>query len=143
MLTTGQSANTLQNLYEKYRTFLAGLIAGLLAFALLPPWLYHNPDYGLDQSWVMALHLAIKNKLVFGKEFVFTYGPLGVFNTRLSIGVNEVVYILFDLFVVANFFYVFFRIIIKNNLAVSSIIIYLWIWYLVYDPSIMLMCLVL
>lgn len=143
MLITRPTATALQGVYEKYRTLLAGLIAGFLALALMPPSLWNYPDYGLDVSWNIAIHNAVQNKLVFGKEFVFTYGPLGIFVTRLSIGVHEVVYILFDVFVIANFFYVFFRIITRSNLAVSSILIYLCIWYMVPDPSLMLLWVVL
>ena len=32
---------------------------------------------GLDPSWQMALHQAVSRGLVFGRDFVFTYGPLG------------------------------------------------------------------
>ena len=142
MLTTRQTAATLQGFYKKYRTLLAGSIAGFLALALIP-YLYYKPFYGLDFSWMIGLHNAVKNKLVFGTDFVFTYGPLGVLQTRLSIGVHEAVYILFDVFFIANFFYVFFRIITRTNLAVSSILIYLCLWYMVPDVSLSLLWLVL
>lgn len=138
-----QTTATLQRVYEKYRTPLAGLIAGFLALALMPHSPYHDPGYGLDSSWAIGLHNAVKNKLVFGTDFVFTYRPLGVLQTRLSIGVHEVVYILFDVFIIANFFYVFFRIITRTNLAVSSILIYLCLWFMVSDASHSLLWLVL
>ncbi len=138
-----QAAATFQRVYAKYRTPLAGLIAGFLALALMPHSPYHDPGLGLDASWAIGLHNAVKNKLVFGTDFVFTYGPLGVLQTRLSIGVHELVYILFDLFIVANFFYVFFRIITRTNLALSSILIYLCLWFAVSDASLSLLWLAL
>src|SRR5205809_205799 len=138
-----QVSGTWQGLYEKYRKSLAGFIAALLALTLIPHSLYNNPDFGLDSSWYVALHYAVKNNLIFGKEFVFNYGPLGVLTTRLPIGVHEAVYILFDAFVVSNFFYVFYRVINKSNLPVSSVLIFICIWLLSRDPSLMLLWLVL
>ncbi len=41
-----------------------------------------NPGISLDSSWVQAINVALENKLVFGRDFVFTYGPLGFLSTR-------------------------------------------------------------
>ncbi|MEQ9423293.1 MAG: hypothetical protein RJQ09_02660 [Cyclobacteriaceae bacterium] len=46
--------------------------------------------------------MALQNGLVFGEDFVFTYGPLGVLTTRLPIGLNIGILVLFDLFVILN-----------------------------------------
>jgi hypothetical protein len=46
--------------------------------------------------------LALKFDLIFGKDFVFTYGPLGILYTRLPISVPKIVYLLFDLFFIFN-----------------------------------------
>ncbi len=143
MTSPPQATWTWQSSYQKYRLPLAGLIAGFLALTLIPHSLYNNPDFGLDSSWYIALHYALKNQLVFGKDFIFNYGPLGVLSTRLSIGVHESVYILFDVFLISNFFFVFYRIITKNNLPVASILIFICIWLLQRDPAIILLWLVL
>ncbi len=57
----------------------------------------------LDESWQTALNLALENSFVFGKDFVFTYGPLGFLSTRVDFGINFLYFVLFDLFVAANF----------------------------------------
>ena len=45
--------------------------------------------YSLDGGWMTALNLAVKNKLIFGKDFVFNYGPLGYFSTRINAYVSN------------------------------------------------------
>ena len=36
-----------------------------------------EPQYGLDPSWEAALHMALHYRITFGRDLVFTYGPLG------------------------------------------------------------------
>jgi hypothetical protein len=54
------------------------LTGGLGALVAVLTW--PNRDAGgagLDSSWHMALHLAAEDRLRFGSELIFTYGPLG------------------------------------------------------------------
>ena len=37
---------------------------------------------GLDPSWVIGLHLAADKGMIFGRDLVFTYGPLGYLSAR-------------------------------------------------------------
>src|SRR5436190_9186501 len=103
MMNEQPEPRSTNSLYEKCRPYLVCFLATFLALTLIPHQLYKNPDFGLDPSWAIALHHAVKAKLVFGKDFVFTYGPLGVLYTRLSIGVPVIVYLVFDAFVLLNF----------------------------------------
>ncbi|HEU5165402.1 MAG TPA: hypothetical protein VFU29_07675, partial [Chitinophagaceae bacterium] len=73
---------------------------------LIPPSFYHRPLEGIDASWNIAIHLAHKYNLIFGKDFVFTYGPLGILYSRHPISVNLFVYLLFDLYFLVTFFFV-------------------------------------
>lgn len=52
-------------------------------FYVLPGQFFGNVGTGLDPSWQLALHEAFDKGRVFGKDFVFTYGPLGWLSTRL------------------------------------------------------------
>ncbi len=130
-------------LYEKYRSYLVCILATFLALLMLPHGIYNNPDFGLDPSWGIAINLAVKNKLIFGKDFVFTYGPLGFLQTRLSIGVPEIAYVLFDVFVLLNFGFAFFRIMVRSNLLFSFLIIFLCTWIVSREPALILLWLVL
>ncbi|MEA2404112.1 MAG: hypothetical protein QOE08_759, partial [Thermoleophilaceae bacterium] len=58
------------------RAFGVLAIGGVLA---LCGWIPFDlqPHPGLDQSWVGALHMAAHSDLAWGRDLVFTYGPLG------------------------------------------------------------------
>jgi hypothetical protein len=99
---------------------LALLLGSLvLTIFFIPEVFVYNPGFGRDPSWEIALHMAVKNKLLFGKDFIFTYGPLGFLYTRLSIGVFAYTYILFDLFILANTMYVIYNVLSRTKLALS------------------------
>src|SRR5271170_6738027 len=58
--------------------------AGLLAIARIPvlalivmPTPAVPAEYPLDSSWMIGINLAHVNHLVFGRDVIFTYGPLG------------------------------------------------------------------
>jgi hypothetical protein len=56
-----------------------GLIVALLGWQIG----FQTPGPGLDPSWNAGLAMAVDQGLHFGKEVVFTYGPLGFLNTRM------------------------------------------------------------
>jgi hypothetical protein len=53
----------------------------ILVFCILGiwslPYTYFPPQAGLDPSWLIGLYLAAMQKLQFGKDVLFTSGPLG------------------------------------------------------------------
>ncbi len=55
---------------------------GLVYFSLISSP-YGYPDIGIDASWAEALVMSIESHKVFGRDFVFNYGPLGYLNTGL------------------------------------------------------------
>ncbi|OSZ78931.1 hypothetical protein CAP35_11985 [Chitinophagaceae bacterium IBVUCB1] len=73
------------------------------------PIIPHSGDsmQSLDPSWQIMLNHALLHKYVWGKDIVYTYGPLGFLETRVSYGIPSYVFILFDLFVIVNLFIVF------------------------------------
>lgn len=82
----------------------------------------------LDQSWVLSLNWAIEKHLSFGREYLFTYGPLGFLTTRTPIGFHPYVFILFDLFIIVNFLfillYVFRRFYSLKVVCLTFLIVY-------------------
>ena len=92
------SASPLSGFFRVYRVAL-----GLLAFFfLLPDDLFIRPSAGLDPSWAIAINLAFEQGMRFGKDFIFTFGPLGIFATRLPIGVSPLALMVWDLFLLGS-----------------------------------------
>ena len=83
----------------------------------------------LDQSWQTAINLALEKSFIFGKDFVFTYGPLGFFSTRVDIGINAFYLLLFDLFIIANIAYIVWFV-WKRHYNFGTILICLLLCYL-------------
>lgn len=83
----------------------------------------------LDQSWQTAINLALEKSFVFGKDFVFTYGPLGFLSTRVDIGIHPFYLLIFDLFIIANIAFIIWFV-WKHYYNVSTILICLLLCYL-------------
>jgi hypothetical protein len=58
-------------------------IALFLSLLLIVPLQPAMPFNGIDPSWAWAVNEAVADRLVFGRDFVFTFGPLGSMVTRL------------------------------------------------------------
>jgi len=91
---------------SKLKLYLQYFFILFLTFLVFPNSFYQTPNVGLDPSWNISLHLANKYDLIFGKDFVFTYGPFGVLYSRLPISVNKYFYLLFDLYFLCTFVFV-------------------------------------
>ena len=82
----------------------------LLIIFIVPKSIFNLPSIGLDASWKIGLELAIKNNLIFGKDIVFTYGPLSYLYTCLNIYKSSFEITLFHFFHVGNIIYFFYYI---------------------------------
>jgi len=61
--------------------------AVILIFSILclsPLLFFTEPSYTLDGSWAISINLAIKNRLTWGENYVFSYGPWGFLATGLK-----------------------------------------------------------
>lgn len=96
-------------------TFWRSILMFPLLLLLVPDTLYHLPDQGLDNSWHIALHLAKVGNFVFGKDWVFTYGPLGILSTRLPFGGSLFSYVAFIIYIMGNWAYIFNYILKKDR----------------------------
>jgi hypothetical protein len=63
---------------------LSTIIVILIVYMLLPDYILLTPHFsGLDPSWTAYLAYATQHKLLYGKEVIFTYGPLNQVLTHL------------------------------------------------------------
>lgn len=73
----------LASLQKKVSAMFSHRVTLALSFIiLLPPWLVEQVKTGIDPSWKIALSYANLNGLLFGRDIVFTYGPLHFFITK-------------------------------------------------------------
>jgi len=85
--------------------YIQGIAAFILALYSFPTCLRLEPGYYLEGSWMRAINMAIKNKLTFGHDFIFTYGPLGFLSTRYDGYVTGYSLFAGDLVLFACYFY--------------------------------------
>ncbi len=60
--------------------FVALMITALI---IASPFYPVMPSTGLDPSWTYAINQAVADKLAFGREVIFTFGPYGALYTRV------------------------------------------------------------
>lgn len=84
------------------RTILRIALFILSFILILPRVLFNSPGTSLDGSWQLALHMAYQRGFIFGRDFIFTYGPLGIIQTRLPVGGVQNVILAADLFIYGN-----------------------------------------
>jgi len=68
---------------RRISTFCLIAIGLSLTILILVPFSPTYPAAGLDPSWRYALNTAVANHLRFGKDIIFTFGPLASVYTRL------------------------------------------------------------
>ena len=87
------------------KSIIIVLVVGTSGFLTIPR-LFVLPGSGLDNSWLLALNIAAANKFQFGKDIIFTYGPLGFLSYPLFYDVKLwVMSLTVNLFIHLLFFY--------------------------------------
>jgi hypothetical protein len=75
----------------------------ILVVLLFPYYQISNiPTAGIDNSWRIALEMAYQKGLVFGRDIIYTYGPLGRLTQRISIATSNFQFFLFDILMHQN-----------------------------------------
>ncbi len=78
-------------------------------FACPMEFMRRDISAGIDNSWIIALNSAIQRGAIFGKDFVFTYGPLGFLSTRNADFVGTAPIIAGDAFLLVGIFLLAYR----------------------------------
>src|SRR3990172_4967501 len=64
----------------KHRKYLEFILVPIIILTLgiwTMPGLLESPTFGLDPSWRIGLNMAMMKNFQFGRDIVFTSGPLG------------------------------------------------------------------
>jgi hypothetical protein len=98
----------------------------VIAVFFIPATFCNRPDFGLDPSWRLLLNKAFSESWQFGTQLVWTYGPLGILESRLPYGVNRVIYASYDFFVLLIFLWLTLDVIklqLDTKLVLGSIVV--------------------
>ena len=96
------------------------LLAAAACFSL-PAMFANLPSLGVDPSWKVSLQLAAMQGKVFGRDFVFTYGPMGWL--VLHCPVNKLVLLLFDLFMLGGLLSIYQRLLPKAPTFLDALLL--------------------
>ena len=84
--------------------FLAAAIILLLGCVFfVPTAFYVVPGFGSEDSWRLTINKALTEGWSFGERIVWTYGPLGFYETRCPYGISPLCFAGFDLLVLLVF----------------------------------------
>lgn len=91
------------------------VLAAVLFLSFLPA--IAPPDVDLDPSWRLMLGYAFEHHLQFGRDFIFTYGPLGFLLTNANDGRHLAVMLVWNFCVAGGFAWAFMVLIRRFSLA--------------------------
>jgi hypothetical protein len=129
-------------LFPDYRKILKfkNLIQLIILIILILKPIFNIPGIGIDNSWKIALNMALKENLVFGKDFIFTYGPLGYLSTGIPVYTSNIPIVLFYIFIVANgifFIHFLFKLLNKKfEIIFVSVVLIFFGYFLFWRNSI-------
>ncbi|HMI59945.1 MAG TPA: hypothetical protein VK518_03525, partial [Puia sp.] len=109
-------------------------VIAFLIFLLFPRYFFQPVREGLDPSYDLAVHLAWKYHLIFGKDIVSGFGPLAILNSRFPVAVNQWVYLLLDIYFLITLFHIL-TVIFKKSFGVITVVYLVIAFYLEIDDS--------
>ncbi len=114
----------MKKIYLYTSSHLVKVIYLVFLIILLIPYyrIAEIPLPGIDNSWRIALELAYQKGLVFGKDIIYTYGPLGRLTQRVAIETSHFELFLYDFFCYANTAYVLYLFLPKDTKKIHYLI---------------------
>jgi hypothetical protein len=104
---------------------------------LLPAQLQSLPGTDVDSSWMIALNLAVSNGFIFGKNFIFTYGPLGFLYTHIGLEIpyGYVWIFLFDLSIISAILFIINTVVKEYNSLIVYGLVVIIVYHLAYADT--------
>jgi len=91
---------------ERILTVAVLLVLASVFFS--PSSFYVRPGFGSEDSWRLTINRAITEGWGFGDRIIWTYGPLGFYETRCPYGISPLCFAALDLFVLLVFVWLAF-----------------------------------
>ncbi|MFC1972201.1 hypothetical protein ACFLVE_02195 [Chloroflexota bacterium] len=136
--------NSLRLLIKDRRLWLLGAICYLIFITF--PGFYSPIRTGLDPSWAYGLNYLAQSGHIFGRDVVFSYGPLGYLLSPLNIGSNLIFALTLWVIVHSLFAFILIHFLKTKRLLpfLLFIIAYIiisaigWLWLILYEYHIVL-----
>ena len=104
-------------------TFVNYIVLFVCCLFIYPLEIIKNASAGLDPSWELSINLAVKNHFIWGKDFVFSYGPLGYLATGIGVYVDHLPIYMFTLGLYINLCFIFYKVTRQfNTLRIANIL---------------------
>lgn len=132
MITKVSIISNLKRVFILHNLFL---LVGI--YILVPDTIFSYPHNGLEPSWMIALNIAVEQKLVFGRDLIYTFGPLGFLYTGLPVYIPKIVIILFHAMILGAIAFIlnFYLKQIKSYMAKAGFIVFMLIIYIELFPE--------
>jgi hypothetical protein len=122
-------------LWQQHRVKILSFIVAIYSF---PLHFSRAIPYSLDGGWMTSLNLAIRDKLVFGRDFILPYGPLGVLSTRCNLYVNNLLLFAADIFLLAGCFHFLHKYVVPKGWFFFALITMLMFRSTIFSQSLFL-----
>lgn len=96
---------------------------GLLTIAYVMPLSIWIPAIGLDPSWRMALGWAVQHHIQFGKDFIWTYGPLGFLASPLFYQAHILWFLSFIFIWIISLLFILIILVLYSDSKIAIIIV--------------------
>lgn len=90
------------------RILTIGVLLILACVFFSPSSFYVRPGFGSEDSWHLTINKAVTEGWGFGDRIIWTYGPLGFYETRCPYGISPLCFLGLDLFVLLVFVWLAF-----------------------------------
>lgn len=120
------------------RLLTVGVLLILACVFFLPSEFYITPGFGSEDSWHLTINKAVTEGWGFGDRLIWTYGPLGFYETRCPYGISALCFAGLDLLVLLVFVWLAFdalKLKFDFALAVASVVTLFTCKRLIHDQA--------
>lgn len=112
------------NATVRARILTIGILLILGCVFFVPLAFFVAPGFGSEDSWRLTINKALTEGWSFGDRIIWTYGPLGFYETRCPYGVSPLCFVGFDLLTLLLFAWLAFD---TLKLKFDTIIAWAWV----------------